>query len=660
MATTAERVLRALEAHNLKREADGSYRCNSPFRPGSDSGAFCVQVDADGEHGAFYDHVSGEGGSLYTLARRLGVALPQVAPAHETKRAYTGRADFARAHGAPDEAFAAAKWGEVIKDNRPALEFPTHTGTRWRFLDGRRPHYKSPPGYRRCWYGLNGGFFRLAASGAPLVVCNGEASVVAAQHHGLAALCVTAGEHEVPAALLADLVAELKGARPPVVVALDCDATGRKTALMVKAQFEAAGFQARAVDLGLTNGGDLADFCALHAGDVLAALLARPDLPPATSETDDHYRFLSLGDVLAQPPLEWLVKGVIPKRALAMVYGQSGSHKTFFVLAIAYDLAFSVPVVYVASEGGAGMRQRLEALIKHHGGRVPSELTFVQGTVDLFDGAAAARFRARLEALARPPALLVVDTFAGSTGDADENKGRDMNRILANLGQMTEALGATVLLVHHTNKGGRQERGHGALFARCDTVIRLSRLDDVTLVESHKAKDAQGFEPYALREVVVPLGYRNADGDEVTSLVLLPADQVMPASGTLTAKQRALLELIQVGQARSYAEIADIIEARNKMEVHRMVKNLIHRGLARRTADGWLELTPAGEAALTDEQPSRNSVTGVTWDSGKPRSSEVEKYAVTAVTGVTGEGSLPRHEQHPLAGFKSDYYRAGL
>jgi hypothetical protein len=213
VTTTSEKVLAALERYGLKKEGVGKYRCNSPLRAGSDSMGFTVTIDADGERGAFRDHVSHESGSLYALAVRLGIDLPRIAPAMETKRAYTGRADFARAHGVPDEAYALAKWVEVIKDNRPALEFPTQTGARWRFLDGRKPVYKSPPGYKRCWYGLNGTFWQRVAAGAPVVYVNGEASVVAAQWHGLAAVCVTAGEHEIPAELLQDFMNELEVAR---------------------------------------------------------------------------------------------------------------------------------------------------------------------------------------------------------------------------------------------------------------------------------------------------------------------------------------------------------------------------------------------------------------------------------------------------------------
>jgi len=48
--TTAEKVIAALESHGLKKEGANKYRCNSPFRPGSDSKSFTLTID-DGEHG---------------------------------------------------------------------------------------------------------------------------------------------------------------------------------------------------------------------------------------------------------------------------------------------------------------------------------------------------------------------------------------------------------------------------------------------------------------------------------------------------------------------------------------------------------------------------------------------------------------------------------
>ncbi|MGH2544635.1 MAG: hypothetical protein ACRDIB_17725, partial [Ardenticatenaceae bacterium] len=151
--STAERVLARLQPFNLRRVAPGKYRCNSPFRPDSDSGAFALIHDVTGEYGAFYDHVSGEKGSLYQLAARLDVAPT---PQHDapSKRAYEGLTDYASRHNAPTEAFEQAGWHETIYQRRPALAFPTANGMRYRFLRAEQRSYRSVSGYQHCWYRL--------------------------------------------------------------------------------------------------------------------------------------------------------------------------------------------------------------------------------------------------------------------------------------------------------------------------------------------------------------------------------------------------------------------------------------------------------------------------------------------------------------------------
>jgi hypothetical protein len=71
--STAERVIARL---GIPWKGTATYRTNSPFRPDSDSKAFVLKINDD-EHGTFTDHASDESGSLYDLARRLNIDLPE-------------------------------------------------------------------------------------------------------------------------------------------------------------------------------------------------------------------------------------------------------------------------------------------------------------------------------------------------------------------------------------------------------------------------------------------------------------------------------------------------------------------------------------------------------------------------------------------------------
>lgn len=79
--STADLVLAVLERYGLKKMGQGRYRCNSPFRPQSNSGAFALTIK-DGEHGVYFDFVSKETGTLYDLAKRLGIEVQRGQSSH--------------------------------------------------------------------------------------------------------------------------------------------------------------------------------------------------------------------------------------------------------------------------------------------------------------------------------------------------------------------------------------------------------------------------------------------------------------------------------------------------------------------------------------------------------------------------------------------------
>lgn len=173
-----------------------------------------------------------------------------------TKRAYAGLADYAAAHHVTADVFSAAGWKSVQHHNRPALMFQTTSGPRYRFLDGAKPTYIHETGYKPCWYGLQ----RAVKMGAPIVDCNGAPSTVVAQHYGIAAFSLQVGEG---ARLTHELIQQVKAIYSGVIiVAFDCDDVGRRAARQRIWDWRRAGMTCYAVDLGLSDGGDLADFAA--------------------------------------------------------------------------------------------------------------------------------------------------------------------------------------------------------------------------------------------------------------------------------------------------------------------------------------------------------------------------------------------------------------
>lgn len=274
--STAQAVINRLRNHDLQELGSGKYKSNAPWRPGANGHSLAVLIEDD-EHGTFHDHGHNDSGSLYTLATRLGIDLPRQ-DVTNSKKAYRDLAEYAAEKGVPESVFAAAGWKLVTHQERPALQFPTGGGLRYRFIDGD-PHqspFKSEYGYKACWYGLDRAIKLATDTKQPLVICNGEPSTLVAQHHGLAACAITNGEGKhMPADCLMTLSQKWNG---EIIIALDCDKQGRLGANLFLQDLQNAGCSVKSVDLLLGNKGDIADLCKLHGADVVQVVSTLPTL----------------------------------------------------------------------------------------------------------------------------------------------------------------------------------------------------------------------------------------------------------------------------------------------------------------------------------------------------------------------------------------------
>jgi len=300
---TSDRVLSAWaqRVHKAPKQRGNAWRGISPLRSDANNTSGFVLLISGPEHGAWKDYPSGRSGSLYSLARELGVPLPTKAPAAETKRGYDDLEDYARAHGVAASVFLSANWREVEHHGRRALAIPTQNGTRWRFIDGNNPPYINSPGYAACWYGLNRAIEIAKRDDLPLVLCNGEASTVVAQSVRIPACATTGGENSLADRLLDELMAAWQG---EVVLAYDCDDTGRTAAVKVQAQVKGA----KIVDLAMDNHGDLADFVRLWGADAKSELMRRARRVKSASvmlddNVEEYVEFLTAGQIMEGKPL---------------------------------------------------------------------------------------------------------------------------------------------------------------------------------------------------------------------------------------------------------------------------------------------------------------------------------------------------------------------
>jgi len=257
---------------------------------------------------------------------------------------------------------------------------------------------------------------------------------------------------------------------------------------------------------------------------------------------DPKRLLLHPSELRSQAP-SWLIKGVMPSSGLGLIYGPSGTGKSFAVIDMALCIAAGRDwhgrklkrqggVIYVCGEGQQGVANRLRAWEKHTGvtldglpmrvTRVPVrflDAASVQALVDAIE--------AEIESMGGVCAI-VIDTLNRNFGDGDENAAKDMTRFLDAATDLQKHLGATVLVVHHTGHAdGDRARGSSALRASMDFEIQLKPGEDgapFSLI-GRKMKDGSEMPPASFSLKTIAMGV-DEDGEEYGSCVidLVPGD----------------------------------------------------------------------------------------------------------------------------------------
>lgn len=255
------------------------------------------------------------------------------------------------------------------------------------------------------------------------------------------------------------------------------------------------------------------------------------DAPPGAAPTQAPWvRVLSLAELQAEAgAVTWLVKRAVPASSVGVLFGGSGSFKSFVALDLALHVAHGLkwlgnrtkraPVVYVAAEGGAGLWPRVHAW--HLSRRLKWEdcdMRVIAQAVDMM--ADAGEVYAAVHALGIEPGLVVVDTMS-QTFSGEENSAQEVSGYLRQLGAwFRDAWACAVMVVHHTGHlATERPRGSSALRANVDFMLGCHREEKEMLatVSTVKQKDGELLADQTFALSVVELG-RDEDGDAITSL----------------------------------------------------------------------------------------------------------------------------------------------
>lgn len=243
-------------------------------------------------------------------------------------------------------------------------------------------------------------------------------------------------------------------------------------------------------------------------------------------------------------PTQWLVRKLLPEDCTAVLYGPSGTLKSFVMIDMALSIATGTPwqgketkqrtVFYLAGEGEQGFAKRLAAWCMARNTRAPQGFAFrqiprIQDASQLDQLVDAIRL---IEAENGQAGLIVIDTLFTALDGGDENSGKDMGQVIAAMKRLRVEFGAAVVTVHHTGKVGETARGHSSLPSGMDVMLYAKPGPAPLTVEITNPKQKDGAEaaPMLLQATVTPLGIVGEDGEVETSLVLSNPSEALLAS----------------------------------------------------------------------------------------------------------------------------------
>ncbi len=301
-------------------------------------------------------------------------------------------------------------------------------------------------------------------------------------------------------------------------------------------------------------------------------------------------------------PADELVEGVLTAGDGSVLYGDSNSGKTFFVVDMACSVARGAPwmgkhtepgmVIYLAAESPGSVRGRLQAYQKHYGVKVPN-FAIVQSPIDLFDGEADTDaviqvVRQLEKRRGQKVRLIVGDTLARLSAGANENAGQDMGLIVRRFDRIRTECKAHFMLVHHSGKAAAAgARGWSGIRGAVDTEIEVTDTPAGRCAEITKQRDlSTKGERIGFRLDVVVLG-RTKWGGDATSCVVVASDAPVKQTGKRMSEcDGAVLEyLVAHKSGIRKAEVVKHFDGRyERGPVYRSMKALVTAGAAHEAA----------------------------------------------------------------------------
>lgn len=239
----------------------------------------------------------------------------------------------------------------------------------------------------------------------------------------------------------------------------------------------------------------------------------------------------------------WLIKDFIPALSFGMIYGASGTLKTFLAIDLCCCIATGRAwlsktvnqgaVVYVAAEGQLGVAKRIKAW-EIANGITADQLYVLPHSMFMSESDTQESLISAIQELEIKEGvkvqLVVLDTLARCF-IGDENTSRDMNAFIQGCDMVKAKTQVSIMCIHHSGRDEKKgARGSSALRAACDFEFQVKRSGKAKLLTfvNTKQKEGQEAPDLNLEFDTVDLGITCEENNPLTSLARLKDASIKP------------------------------------------------------------------------------------------------------------------------------------
>jgi hypothetical protein len=322
---------------------------------------------------------------------------------------------------------------------------------------------------------------------------------------------------------------------------------------------------------------------------------------------EPRIRLVPFDEIQLGTQRRYLVKGLIPRVGLTIVWGPPKSGKSFWVFDVMMHVALdreyrgrrvhAGAVVYCAFEGQTGIEARCAAFAQRFLAEdrdcVPFYVEPV--TLDLVKDESELAGAIRLTLGKVNPVAIVLDTLNRSLRGS-ESSDEDMTAYIRAADALRESFECAVVVVHHCGVDGSRPRGHTSLTGAADAQLSVARdAADNIVVTVECAKDGPQGDTVVSRLEIVEVG-TDDDGDAIRSCVVVPvqASAQATAEPRLTKNQRTLFDLLHSAGKGDLtleewnAKAREVgIGTNRKADLYDIRSSLMTKRLVRQSGERW-------------------------------------------------------------------------